>query len=200
VCLISPLKKPGKKNTLFSRKEEFIIPRRILSRLQDVNDDFSAEDVTKEMRRACVEYMKYNLCMTMTAIAETFQVQRKTIYNDFQYLMENTPILQEIELDALAKSVLLKNENLQFRLRAEGKYYESWKLELDKIRVLQELGLVRRSPIELKNVNITYEDYVSALRQAGNAEMNKDKKLVNLNPLFQDSGNGKDEKSTSENS
>ena len=107
--------------------------------------------LTAHQRRICVRYMLHERKWTQAQIAEILMVHPFTIHRDKKEILEqNSWILDEIDTRAFALELIATAEAASAKLFSKGREKDAWTVQKECVEALQNLGYVKRAPVEFK--------------------------------------------------
>ena len=107
--------------------------------------------LTPHQRRICVRFLLQEGKHAQHEIAAILKVREQVISKDKKKIRaQNTWMLDEIDERKIAVGILRSAELFAARLSRGGKYRDAWAVQKECVEVLQNLGYLKRAPIELK--------------------------------------------------
>jgi len=124
------------------QKAEQIYAQGIIEKIK--HGKINPKKITAAERRACVAIMRHRP-ITKTATAAFLGIARNTLESDLKIIREGMGILVEgLTVEAIIGDFRDKYEHLYARATLDGDTALAWRIAVDSIKVMQDLGYVRK--------------------------------------------------------
>ena len=141
-------KRKVKKGVTAQRKRDiYIYAERLIARIQKGDLDAARLDVSE--RRACVTVLRH-VAMTRTAMAAFLKVSRTTLYEDLREIRRGLGVnVDSLEIKEITGDIIDTAGSLYTRALKKDDISLAWRIKIDLVKVLQDLGYLRRHLGEL---------------------------------------------------